>query len=257
MRYPEQYRLQHYYFLSVVPRLLSRAVAVIADSQSTKQDIHDHYKVPLSKIHVVYSGLEEDVRPVSEPYRSQVLHRYALTEYLVLVGASFPHKNVERAIQAWAAVKETLPGMKFVIAGGRTPYLEKLRQNVTRSKIDGVEFLGYVPRNDLIALYSAAQALVYPSLYEGFGLPPLEAMACGCPAIVSNTSSLPEVCGDAAYYVDPYNPDVMAEAIRKVATDEDTRTVLKRKGFERAAQFSWVTTAQSVYKVLESVQMAH
>jgi glycosyltransferase involved in cell wall biosynthesis len=234
---------------------LSQAVAVIADSESTKLDIHEYYKVPLSKIHVVYSGIEEDLRPLPEPIRNRVLHRYGLTEYVLLVGASFPHKNVERAIQAWAAVSETLPGLKFVIAGGRAQYLEKLRQTVAGSKTNGVEFLGYVPREDLIALYSGARALVYPSLYEGFGLPPLEAMACGCPAIVSNTSSLPEVCGDAAYYVDPSSPDAIAEAILKVATDEPMRTVLKKKGLAQAARFNWVTTAQSVYKVLESAGM--
>ena len=113
-----------------------------------------------------------------------------------------------------------------------------------------------IPPEELPALYSAAGALLYPSLYEGFGLPPLEAMACGCPVIVSNTSSLPEVCGSAAYYVDPSSIDRLAEAIAKVMLDDDVKHSLRQKGVERARLFSWENTAMNIMRVLEEVGSA-
>lgn len=137
--------------------------------------------------------------------------------------------------------------------GGRKEYTDELKRAVKEFDIKRVRFLKYVPTPELPALYAAATALVYPSLYEGFGLPPLEAMACGCPVIVSNTSSLPEVCGNAACYIDPKNEDEMAEVMVAVVSDGGLRLKLKNKGLSRAKLFSWDKTALGIHNILNNI----
>jgi glycosyltransferase involved in cell wall biosynthesis len=256
IRFPSQYRLQHQYFSFVLPKLLDRAAAVIADSQSTKLDIHNYYKIPLHKIFVVHCAADTQYKPCEAAAVRKIKQLYGLQDFLLVVGASYAHKNIERALEAFARAKSFLPGVDLVVAGGRPAYLGLLRQKAEALKLPEVKFLGYVPPEELPALYSAAGALLYPSLYEGFGLPPLEAMACGCPVIVSNTSSLPEVCGAAAYYVDPSSIDSLTEAIAKVMLDDDVKNSLRQKGLERARLFSWENTAMNIMHVLEEVGSA-
>jgi glycosyltransferase involved in cell wall biosynthesis len=156
-------------------------------------------------------------------------------------------------LEAFAKASANLRNIQLVIAGGRPEYTNVLKQRAKELGIQEIKFLGYVSPSDLPTLYSAALMLLYPSLYEGFGLPPLEAMACGCPVIVCKTSSLPEVCGDAAYYIDPYDIEGMAEALLVVAKRSDVREGLRQKGLNRVKHFSWEATAQAISRVIESV----
>jgi glycosyltransferase involved in cell wall biosynthesis len=253
IKFPTQYRLQYYYFKYFLPLLLRKAAAVIADSENTRRDVHSYYRVPLNKIHVVYSAIAQDFKPAGRDALQRVREVYGLSEFVFIIGASYPHKNISRAIKAFAQLRGKVPHVELVVAGGRREYLKVLEQEARDLNIGGIKFLGYAPQQDIPLLYSAAYALLYPSLYEGFGLPPLEAMACGCPVIVSNTSSLPEICGDAAYYVDPYSIENIAEGLFRVVSDEKIREALRQKGLERAKKFSWKKSAEGVYGVLDSV----
>jgi glycosyltransferase involved in cell wall biosynthesis len=253
IKFPTQYRLQYYYFKYFLPLLLRNAAAVIADSENTRRDVHSYYRIPLEKIHVVYSAIAQDFKPAGRDALQRVREIYGLSEFVFIIGASYPHKNISRAIKAFAQLRGKVPRAELVVAGGRKEYLKVLEQEARDLDIEGVKFLGYVPQQDIPLLYSAAYALLYPSLYEGFGLPPLEAMACGCPVIVSNTSSLPEICGDAAYYVDPYSIESIAEGLFRVVSNEKIREALRQKGMEQAKRFSWKKAAEGVYGVLDSV----
>ena len=164
-----------------------------------------------------------------------------------------PYKNLERSLEAFALLN--LKEYKFVIGGKKDPrFFPRVRKKVDALSLkDRVVFLDYVPEENLPHLYSEAAAFVFPSLYEGFGLPPLEAMACGCPVVVSNTASLPEVCGNAAYYVDPYDVENIAEGIYKVIMNQTLRQNLIKKGLERAKFFSWEKSAEEHLKVFREV----
>jgi glycosyltransferase involved in cell wall biosynthesis len=256
IKFPNQYRLQYLYFKWLLPILLRNASAIIADSDNTRRDVHNYYGVPINKVHVIYSAIAQEFKPAHGNAVKRVHEAYGLGDFVLIVGASYPHKNISRAIQSFAKVRCRIPHIELVIAGGRKAYLKVLEQEAKDLDVEGVKFLGYVPQRDIPILYSAAYALLYPSLYEGFGLPPLEAMACGCPVIVSNTSSLPEICEDAAYYVDPYSIESIAEGLFRVVSDEKTRAALRQKGLERAKSFSWKKAAEGVYRVLNLVHGA-
>lgn len=252
IKFPDQCRLQNYYFSFILPRLINKAAAVITISESTKNDLHQHYKLPLEKIHVIYNGIDHSQFTVQpDDVIRQTKQKYGLAEYFLVVGASYPHKNVHRVLQAFAKIQDSIsPETELAISGGRREYVDMLKREAEKLGVRAVRFLEYVPFRELSALYSGATALVYPSLYEGFGFPPLEAMACGCPVITSNISSLPEVCGDGALYVDPYDVEAIAEAITRLASDEALREQLRIKGLMQAKLFDWDKTAQGILEVL-------
>jgi len=178
-----------------------------------------------------------------------VRQRYQLDHpFILYVGNIKPHKNIERLIDAFGRARGAGPeNLKLVIIGDEPSRYPALRQAVHRHKLDKqVRFLGFQPQETLAAFYRLARAFVFPSLYEGFGLPPLEAMACGTPVVTSNVSSLPEVAGGAALLVDPHNTDAIADGIQRAVNDEDVRADLISRGLARARQFSW---AQSVAKI--------
>ena len=173
--------------------------------------------------------------------------------YLLALGSLEPRKNLERLLYAWSLLETDLPSdIWLVVAGGKgEPHVF---QDVSFKTFPSrVFFTGYVHDENLPALYSGAQAFIYPSLYEGFGLPPLEAMACGTPVIVSNATSLPEVVGDAGLYVDPFNVESIADAIKKIASDQNLREKLSQKGLKRSKLFSWEKTAELTWQVLSEV----
>lgn len=255
LRFPAQHRLQHCYFAYILPRMLEKCAAVITDSQSTKNDIIADYGFPMEKIHVCYCSVDNSLfRPRPQAQIDAVKNKYGLERYFLMVGASYPHKNMERAILAFAEMRDSFRGGQLVIAGGRGEYRQVLRRFAAKTgAADAVVFLDYIGAEALSALYGGAAALVFPSLYEGFGLPPLEAMSCGCPVICSNTSSLPEVCGGAACYVNPERADEIADAMRAFAADGALRRQLAEKGLARAPEFSWEKTAGGVKRVLETI----
>lgn len=249
LKYPARHRLQYYYFRFVMPVLLCKAYRIIAVSENTKRDICKYYKISHAKVTVVYNGCDVDL--FNRKAGAHNISEYIQGEYVLFIGASYIHKNGERAIEAFSKISGHTK-LRLLVVGGRRQYLDVLQKKVAAMNFDDrVKFVPYVPPEDLVALYRGASMLLFPSLYEGFGIPPLEAMACGCPVVASRVSSIPEVCGEAAYYVDPYNYDNIAEGIQRVLSDETLRADMILKGLERVKSFSWEKSAQHVIDIFK------
>jgi len=222
-------------------------------SRATKRDLVQHLGIPEERISVVYEGIDHRLlKPTSR--------RLTQYPYLLFVGSEHPRKNFARLLRAFTRLKrerefKDLKLLKVGKAGGpEAEFRKHTLQVINELNILGdVVFTDYVAEEDLPAYYSGAECFILPSLYEGFGFPPLEAMACGCPVIVSNVTSLPEIAGEAAIKVDPYDINEIAGALRQVLTDVNLRQELISKGLERAGQFSWEKTARGTLEVYESV----
>jgi glycosyltransferase involved in cell wall biosynthesis len=230
----------------------ARATRILTVSESSKTDIMRFFGTDASKVDVIYNAFDErfGIEPLEEDV-VRVRERYQLhDEFVLYAGNVKPHKNLERLIDAFHLVRSRgLDHLKLVMIGDDISKYASLRRAVHKYQLHKyVRFLGYLPEETLAVMYRLAGVFVFPSLYEGFGLPPLEAMASGTPVVTSNVSSLPEVAGDAAQLVDPYDPQAIADGIYQVLTDIDLRRSLRRKGLARARQFSW---AQSVRRVRE------
>jgi glycosyltransferase involved in cell wall biosynthesis len=236
------------YLNQVVPRSVARADHVLADSAATRDDLIDIYNTPREKISVLYSGVNPAFQPVRDPARlAAVRDRYRLGSgpFVLGLGTIQPRKNFARLIQALARQPER--DLKLVIAGGKGWLYDSIFAEVERSRLqDRVIFPGFVADEDLPALYSAARVYAYPSTYEGFGLPLLEAYACGTPVVTSTAACLPEVAGDAALLVSPTDVDALAVALHQAATDDALRTRLIARGFERVKGFTWARAAQQL-----------
>jgi len=197
-------------------RGIKRASHIIVTSKTTRNDLISYLKIPDDRISVIYNGLDHSV---FKPYKVGILDK----PYILYVGSERPRKNLDRLIEAFAAVRKEFPELLLVkvgVAGRAREYREgMMRKLESLGIIQAVIFVEYVSELDLAYYYSSAALLAYPSLYEGFGFPPLEAMACGCPVVTSNTSSLPEVVGEAGIMVNPYDTDSLVEAMRQVLTD--------------------------------------
>jgi glycosyltransferase involved in cell wall biosynthesis len=234
-----------------------RATRVLTVSESSKADIMRFFGTDSSKIDVIYNAY--DARFGDEPREEDVVRvreRYQLhDEFVLYAGNVKPHKNLERLIDAFHLVRARgLDHLKLVMIGDDISKYASLRHAVHRYRLHRyVRFLGYLPEETLAVMYRLAGVFVFPSLYEGFGLPPLEAMASGTPVVTSNVSSLPEVAGDAAQLVDPYDPEAIADAIYRVLTDVDLRRDLRRRGLARARQFSWETSVRRVREIYGEV----
>jgi glycosyltransferase involved in cell wall biosynthesis len=230
-----------------------RAHAVIADSECSKRDIVRHLGIPAERVRVVYLAADARYRPVREADRLDAVRaKYRLpTNFLLYLGGFDQRKNARVIVEAFAALPELYrSGYRLALAG--VPLGEdseffpdpQRRARAAGLPEDAVQFTGWVSEEDKPALYSSATAFLFPSLYEGFGLPPLEAMACGTPVIVSNASSLPEIVGEAGLQVDPAMPSAWAEAIRAVVTDASRRAEMGARGIAQAEKFSWTRAAQ-------------
>ncbi|MFO8058447.1 MAG: glycosyltransferase family 1 protein [bacterium] len=249
--YPEIYPRKKYYYYYLMPLVLRACKAVICGSENTMKDIRREYRLPDKPMHVVYPGINHETFKPAES--SFITANYGLNRYVLYVGEMRPYKNLERAVEAFSRAR--LPEHKFVIAGKKDEkFYPTLREKVEELKIeDRVLFTDYLPAEHLPGMYSGADVFVFPSLYEGFGMPPLEAMACGTPVVTSRKASLPEACGDAAFYVDPYNVDSIAQGIYKVATEPGLCQALIEKGFERARLFTWSKSADKVLGILDGI----
>jgi len=226
-------------------------------SEQSKRDILKFFKVPADKIVVTPNAI--DTRLSAAPTDEHVLQtreRYQLSHsYLLYVGNIKPHKNLERLIEAFHLVRSEGRGeLELLIIGDEISKMQPLRRAIHKYDIHRyVRFLGYVPETTLAVLYRLASVIVFPSLYEGFGLPPLEAMAAGTPVVTSNVSSLPEVVGDAAILVDPYSPEAIAHGILTVLRSTHLREDLRRRGLKRAQEFSWARSVRRVRDVYGEV----
>jgi len=247
------------YLERVVPRSVRRADHVIADSHSTKRDLVELLGTPAGKVTVIHSGVEPRFRPITDRAAlGPVRQRYDLPErFIISVGTLQPRKNFATLVEAFARLKSETgnwkPGarsLKLVIAGGRGWLYEEIFARVEALGLQGdVLFPGFVADEDLPALYNLAEAFVLPSLYEGFGLPPLEAMACGTPVVTSNVSSLPEVVGDAGLMVEPADVESLAAAIERVLEDGGLRREMVQRGLARAKEFTWERAARRLLGV--------
>ena len=223
---------------------IKRASFIIAVSENTKRDMVRLWGIPEERIEVIYNGIDRDVfKPCGKDS----------SPYILYVGSERPRKNLPRLLEAFREVKRFYPELKLVKVGreGRSPrFREMTVRKIRELGLEGdVIFTGDVDDGRLAKLYSEALLLVYPSLYEGFGLPPLEAMACGCPVCASNSSSIPEVVGDAGILFDPYSVEDMTRAILKVLSDNSLRRSLIERGFERASLFTWERTAEKTLEL--------
>jgi glycosyltransferase involved in cell wall biosynthesis len=234
---------------------IRQARCIFTVSEFSRQELHRFYRVNPAKVRVVLNGVGAEFRPAVDETEVAadwaVLARYGVTEpYLLALGNIHPRKNLARVLKAYQSLqerKQTLPKMVWV-GLPRWSSSKLLVQTLSA----GVILPGFVAQEDLPTFYRQATMLVYPSLYEGFGLPPLEAMACGTPVITSNTTSLPEVVGKAALTVDPTDSIALAEAIIQLLVDPTLRHYLRQAGFERAQAFSWKRAAQQTLDALFS-----
>jgi glycosyltransferase involved in cell wall biosynthesis len=234
-----------------------RSHKILTVSEASKRDIIHFFKVPPEKIVVVYNAIDERFRTAPSPEDvARVRERYQLEHGFVLyVGNIKPHKNLVRLIEAYDQLRRRgFEALKLLIIGDEISKWPALRRAVHRHKLHKhVRFLGYQPDETLAVLYRLAAVFVFPSLYEGFGLPPLEAMACGTPVVTSNVSSLPEVTGDAAILVDPYEVESIVEGMERVLTDPALGAELRAKGIARAREFSWERSVARTRELYQEV----
>ena len=242
------------YLRRVVPWSVRRATRVLADSESTRSDLMSLYQTPGQKITVLYSGVNEQFRPIrSQPTLSTVRAKYGIGDepYIFTVSTLQPRKNHRMLIEAFSRLVSAAQ-INLVIAGGKGWLYDEMAAEIMRLGLtERVHFLGFVDDEDLPTLYSAASLFVFPSLYEGFGLPILEAMACGTPVLASDASSLPEVSGDAALQLPPSDVAAWTAAMRNLLEDDGLRKRLVAAGFERAKRFTWERSARELLGIYE------
>ena len=241
------------YLDAVVPSSIKAADHILADSAATKLDLTKLYGTPEEKITVLYCGVNPRFRRVEESaelQKTQLKYGLARSRYLLSVGTLQPRKNYSAVVEALAALRRLGHDLHYVIAGGSGWLEDELAETIERTGMnDYVYLLGLVDDADLPALYTGARMLLMVSLYEGFGLPVLEAMACGTPVIASNMSSLPEVAGSAALLVDPHDIDAIRGAIHRLEIDDAKRSELTAAGYQQAGRFTWARAAQQLQSI--------
>src|ERR1700721_2136894 len=244
-------------------RVLKGAARILAMSNYTKSDIEKLFGIPGSRIEVVYNAIDERFLGghASDTDRQVLAERYLVTyPFLLYAGRISPHKNLVRIIEAFSALKAELekekrfPELKLIIIGDELSKHPDLRRTVIRGGVQNdVRFMGFVPIEMLRVFYDVAKIFVFPSLYEGFGLPPLEAMAHGTPVVTSNTSSLPEVVGNAAVLVNPENVFEIRRGLQRVLLDPVLREQMKQRGYQQAQRFSWTTSVSRILEIYREV----
>jgi len=243
----------------LLPLSLKNASSIVAVSFATRNDVLRNFKISVDKIRVVYEGSSDFFYPRNDEtdVMKQVRARYNIGKrpYLFYLGDSFPRKNLLSIVRAFSHIDvQERRECVLVMSGNIDVDSLLLRQFIKESALEHrLIFTGFVNEDDLPYLLSGARAFCFPSLYEGFGLPVLEAMACGCPVITSNVSSLPEVAGDAALLVDPYDVQQIADAMTKVLTDDRLCEDLRQRGLRQAKKFSWESAARQLLEIFNSI----
>jgi glycosyltransferase involved in cell wall biosynthesis len=252
-----QWKLMEWYQITI-PRIASRrASAILTVSQLSKDDIVRHLSIDPEFVHVTHAAVGSFFRPVDDPGLARSMRtKYGLdTKYILGIGSADPRKNIEKLVEAYALLPEKLKTEYHLAVIWTAPALaESLSKRIHELEISRfVHFLFQVPNEDLVLLYQKASLFVFPSLYEGFGLPVLEAMACGTPVVAANTSSIPEVAGDAAYLVEPTDPKGISTAMAQVLSDDKIASEMVKKGLKRNATFSWEKCARETLSVYMKV----
>jgi glycosyltransferase involved in cell wall biosynthesis len=254
-RYPRTMdRLYLHYLAALLPLTARRASLLIAISEFAKREIHEHLHIPPDKIRVVPLAAAEHFQVIKDEGKTAAFRaKYNLSRpFLLFVGTLEPRKNIPALLRAFSLLKKDGVGdHQLVLCGPQGRSCGDIFRGIRELGLEKeVLYLGYLPEAELPLLYNAARMLVFPSLYEGFGLPVLEAMACGCPVVTSSTSALPETAGGAALFVDPQDPTALARAAADLALDGNLRLEMVRRGLERARMFSWERTAAGIFNVL-------
>ncbi len=243
---------------------LRNAKKIVVISENTKSDLIKNFKIDPLKISVIYPGVTKNFSlTLNNKKQQEIYSKYNLPEKFVLfVGTLEPRKNLARLIEAYHRLNSNFKNQitklnlkpKLIIVGKKGWFYQEIFETVKKFKLEEmVIFTGYVPDEELPYLYKTAICFVYPSLYEGFGLPILEAMAYGCPVIASNLSSLPEVAGNAAILINPYAIDEIADALQKILSDENLRQNLRGKGLQQVQKFSWTNAAKQILEIIQSL----
>lgn len=237
-------------------KAVRRAAHIITVSKHTRRDLIQYFPGAEEKTSVVYCGASSEFKPL--PKNSPELKNFAKetnlpAKFFLAVGTLEPRKNFPNLIRAFALLKQKMPDHHLIIVGGPGWGAHEVEETIREKYLSKkVHILGYLSGKSLLYLYNLATAFVFPSIYEGFGIPPLEAMQCGCPVIVSNQASLPEVVGDAGLYVDPEKPESIAAAMQKI-TDDELRFNLRNQGFIQSKKFSWDTSARTLHDIIEKL----
>ena len=249
-------RAKRAYFHWISKSSCRRAERIIAISHHTKKDIIECLNIPEEKIEVIHQGFSDRYRPVEDPDALQNIRRkHRLPpRYILYTGIHKPHKNLQRLVEAFARLDQRFADFHLIMTGPITDDTDQLKAKANQLGIaDKLHFIGLVPMEDLPAIYTLADLFVLASLYEGFGVPPLEAMACGTPVACSSATAIPEVVGDAGRLFDPYSIDDIAAKISEALQYDVNHTRLRQKCLTQAAQFSWTKTAQKTYALYEQV----
>lgn len=252
IRFPDRFaRMQRLYLASQAKRSCRQSRRVITISDSGRQDVHKQFGVPLEKIDVVNPGVDKRFRPLPSSEIDFFRQRHGLPNQFILhVGTLQPRKNIPLLLEAYAQL--ALPGVKLVLVGGEGWMFGEIHERVEALGLEKeVIFTGYVPDSDLPLWYNAADLFVFPSVYEGFGMPVVEAMACGAPVVAADSSSIPEAAGDAALLFDPSDSSELADRMRAVLLDAELSAKMQGVGVEQASQFSWQRAARETAGVHE------
>ncbi|MBU1119088.1 glycosyltransferase family 4 protein [Patescibacteria group bacterium] len=249
---PLKYKFKQWGYKTVIRSAVKRSKKVITVSNYSRSELAKYFHVPKEKVVVTYEAIDENDIHCRD--FASVKEKFSINEpYLLYVGNVYPHKNIERLVRAFKRARENpeLKNIHLTIVCKEDYFLSEIKKIVKNECIDNVNFTGYISDDELACMYSNSLAYVFPSLYEGFGLPPLEAMGHGIPVIASNTTCIPEILGDAAAYFDPMSVDDIVGAITKIAVQSELRESLIEKGKNRVKEFSWNTCAKqtlAVYK---------
>jgi glycosyltransferase involved in cell wall biosynthesis len=239
------------WYRCLVPRLARRALKILTVSAFSRERICELFRVPEEKVAVTHNGVAESFGPLSPDALAQAKERLNLPgPYVLSAGSLEPRKNLQRLLAAWQQLGSVKNGLTLLLVGAGSHVFKSAGLD---SPPSDVRLAGFATDGDLRALLAGAEAFVFPSLYEGFGLPVLEAMACGAPVVCSSTTSLPEVAGDAAVLVDPMDVDSIASGMTQILEDRDLRVSLRQRGLTRAKQFSWDDTANRTWDAFQSV----
>ena len=247
--------LPRYYYNYFFPRFIRKAGRIATVSEYSANDISSQFGIPRDTIDVIYNGAGDNLVPVNEPVKQATREKYTRgCPYFLFLGLVHPRKNLTCIIEAFNRYKKTANDKTRLLVAGSTKY----RTADTKSAFElspfreDIVFTDRLPESELMNVLGSCQALVYASLFEGFGIPILEAMHCGVPVITSNVTSMPEVGGDAVYYVNPHSADSISEGMLAINRDEKLRADLIRKGFEQKKKFSWDRTAKGLWKCIET-----
>jgi glycosyltransferase involved in cell wall biosynthesis len=247
---PLLYKIKDLAYKIIIKNAIKKSEKIIAISQFTRQDIINYFNVDENKIAVTYEGVSENLLNNETADVQEVLDKYKLGKpFLLYVGNAYPHKNLEGLIDVIAKIN--IANLYLVLVGKDDYFYERVKEYAhSAGPINhNIIFPGFVPDSELSVLYQRAVAYIFPSLYEGFGLPPLEAMAHGCPVVSSNRTSMPEILGDAAYYFDPEDKEDVGKKIIEIISDENLRRDLKIRGYEQIKKYSWEDCAKKTLEV--------